>query len=185
MSDDGTVLPQESIDALFKKATGQDIASPPAAAATATPPPAPSEPAPPPAPPAPVEATPVAPPPPPPAPIASQDPALPALQATVNGLAQQMARLEASVAQLGKDGGGDATAAARQMSQRLDGITRHLKKMDGQVGTISKSLEATPDYAARKDFTCSSCGSHGFLAVPMKCTGCGSEGWWGWWPPTA
>ncbi len=202
MSDDGTVLPQESIDALFKKATGQDIASAPAAAATATPPPAPSQPPPPPAPapppPTPVEATPVAPPPapvpptpvappppPPPAPVASQDPALPALQATVNGLAQQMARLEASVAQLGKDGGGDATAAVRQMSQRLDGITRHLKKMDGRVDTISKSLEATPDYAARKNFTCSSCGSHGFLAVPLKCTGCGREGWWGWWPPTA
>ncbi|MEE8352958.1 MAG: hypothetical protein V3S10_00745 [Dehalococcoidales bacterium] len=137
-------------------------------------------------PPAPVPPTPVAPPPPPPpAPVASQDPALPALQATVNGLAQQMARLEASVAQLGKDSGGDATAAVRQMSQRLDGITRHLKKMDGRVDTISKSLEATPDYAARKDFTCSSCGSHGFLAVPLKCTGCGREGWWGWWPPTA
>ncbi len=94
-----------------------------------------------------------------------------------------MARLEASVAQLGNGGGGDTTAAVRQMSQRLDGITRQLKKMDGRVGTISKNLEATPEYAARKDFTCSSCGSHGYLAVPLKCTGCGSEGWWGWWPP--
>ncbi len=182
MSDDGNVLPQDAIDALFKKATGQDIASAPAATATAEPPPA----APPPVAAAPVAAAPVAPPPPPPpAPIAAQDPALPALQATVNGLAQQMARLEASVAQLGNGGGGDTTAAVRQMSQRLDGITRQLKKMDGRVGTISKSLEATPDYAARKEFTCSSCGSHGFLAVPMKCTGCGHEGWWGWWPPTA
>ncbi len=197
MSDDATVLPQDAIDALFKKATGQDIASAPAAAATAPPPPppAPSEPPPPP-PPTPVAATPVAPPPPdpvppapaaappPPAPIAAQDPALPALQATVNGLAQQMARLEASVAQLGQDGGGEATAAVRQMSQRLDGVTRQLKKMQGQVGAISQNLEATPDYAARKDFTCSSCDSHGFLAVPLKCTGCGREGWWGWWPPT-
>lgn len=204
MGDDGSVLPQDAIDALFKKATGQDIASPPAATATATaatatatPPPAATATPPPPAAPTPVESAPVQPPPtpvpptplappppPPPAPIAVQDPALPALQATVNGLAQQMARLEASVAKLGNGGGGDATAAVRQVSQRLDGVTRQLKKMEGRVGSISKNLEATPDYAARKDFTCSSCGSHGFLAVPLKCTGCGHEGWWGWWPPT-
>lgn len=212
MSDDGSVLPQDAIDALFKKATGQDIAAAPAAAAaapaaatatataTASPPPEPSTP-PPPAPvaaapvaaaAAPVAAAPVAAappipatPPPAAAPVIMQDPALPALQATVNNLMAQMAKLETSLAQVSSSSGGqEAMSAVRQMSQRLDGVTRQMKKMDGRVGTISKNLEATPDYAARKDFTCTSCGSHGYMAIPMKCTGCGTDGWWGWWPPT-
>jgi hypothetical protein len=33
-----------------------------------------------------------------------------------------------------------------------------------------------------KMFHCDSCESHGLVAFSSKCTKCGKQTWWGWWP---
>ncbi len=190
MSDGGSVLPQAEIDALFKQATGKSIVPPPVdeASSSGAAPSPPISPAAPSAKPS-QEAAPAAPvssPPPPvqPAAPAPSDELLKTIQATLDDLAQRMTKVETNISRLSQQEGGspDVSASVQRLSQRLETVVRNLQKVNSQVDGVSKGLEGTPGYNIRSDFTCKSCGSHGFIALPMKCTQCGEEGWWGWWP---
>jgi len=46
--------------------------------------------------------------------------------------------------------------------------------------TVMKSQKASCDI--KKMFHCDSCNSQGMVALYTKCTNCGKENWWGWWP---
>jgi hypothetical protein len=76
----------------------------------------------------------------------------------------------------------DVSVSVQRLSQRLEAVAKNLQKVNGRVDGVLRGLEGTPGYGIRNDFTCDSCGSHGLIALPMKCTKCGGEGWWGWWP---
>ncbi len=172
-----------------------EAAAPPApdpapveAAAPAVPNPPPVQAAAPPVPdPVPVQAVappaPASPPVQPAAPSVSDD-LLRAIQASLDELVERMAEVEANVGRLNQREGGTSgvNASVQRLSQRLETVVRNLQKVNGQVGGVLSGLERTPGYNIRDDFTCQSCGSHGFVALPMRCTGCGEEGWWGWWP---
>ncbi len=187
MSDGGSVLPQAEIDALFKQATGKSIASPSVGEASTSgeaprPPTSPAEPSTKP----PQEAEPALPnsiPVQTAAPAPSDD-VLETIQATLDDLAQRMTRAETNISRLSQQGGGapDVSASVQRLSQRLETVVKNLQKVNSQVDGVSKGLEGTPGYNIRNDFACKSCGSHGFIALPMRCTKCGEEGWWGWWP---
>lgn len=190
MSDGGSVLPQAEIDALFKQATGKNIAPLPAGKASASGA-APSPPVSPAAPSAkpPQEAAPAVPvssPPPPvqPAAPAPSDELLKTIQATLDDLARRMTTVETSISKLSQKEESDpgVSGSVQRLSQRLEVVVKDLQKVNSQVDGVSKGLEGTPGYNIRRDFTCKSCSSHGFIALPMKCTTCGEEGWWGWWP---
>ena len=176
MSSEGSVIPQNDIDAIFKQATGMDIAAPPAAKPAASnntpPPPAPASSVPPPAP---------APHPPPP------DGALNKMQAAMAELTQRIINVETSISSLSsrEHGVPDVKAPIQRLSLRLEATMKDLQKIRSQVGVITRGLEATPDYGIRSDFVCESCHSHGFVATPTRCTKCGREGWLGWWPKQA
>ena len=197
MGDDNSVLAQSEIDALFKPVIGKSAAaapprpaalggkpSPKAApvatraaqpVAAAGPVPARSAAAP--------RTSPVA------AEAASPSPSnetIKALQASLADLAQRITKVETSVRQLSQreQEVHEIDPAVQRLSKKLPAVVKELQKVNDQVRGIGRGLAATPDYGVRKDFTCSSCGSHGFVAMPMKCTQCGSEGWWGWWPKT-
>lgn len=185
MSNEGSVLPQSDIDAIFKQATGMDIATPPAAKPAAlnnTPPssPAVTNTKPPP------EPAPTTPPPAPAPPLSPSlsDDALKKIQATVAELSQRIANVETSISSLSsrEQEVPDVKTPIQQLSLRLETTMKDLQKIRSQVGAISKGLEATPDYGIRSDFICESCHSQGFVATPTRCTKCGREGWWGWWP---
>ena len=185
--DAGSVLPQATIDALFKQATGNDIAPPPEAKPTApsvtprplaapvTPSAGPTQRAEPVAP----KATPVQ----TPSPVPS-DEVLKTLQATVTDLTQRITKVETSINRLGQKEREvpDVSVVIQRLSHRLGAVVKDLQKVDNQVERVLRGLDGTPDYGMRNDFTCESCGSHGFIAIPMRCTSCGGEGWWGWWP---
>jgi len=47
---------------------------------------------------------------------------------------------------------------------------------------LSRRVNQIPILNLYEDFTCSSCGSKHLIAVKFKCTNCGYEGWWGYWP---
>jgi hypothetical protein len=98
------------------------------------------------------------------------------LQATVAELTQRLAKAESKLVQLEMDKHERGTAAVGAATQA--DIARLNTRLEG----ISRKLAATPGYNAGNLFKCSSCGASGQLAIPIKCTHCGEEGWWGWWP---
>lgn len=176
MNDEGSVLPQNDIDALFKQATGKDIASAPSSTPQpATSPPSSSA--------EPLQREEPAAPSVTPAPTPSGN-ALKNIEATVADLAGRITKLEADISRFSRNGKGSAdfSLPVRRLSQKLGVVANGVRKVNSQVVRIQRGLKGTPGYSLRSGFTCESCGSQSFVAIPMRCTSCGSEGWWGWWP---
>ena len=115
---------------------------------------------------------------------ALDDSALETIRQTMADLTQRTAALAAHLQRLERrqNDTADFGAAILQLEEKLEAAARHLRDMDGRVTTVSRKLQDTPSYGVRGDFTCESCGAHGLTAVPLRCTSCGKEGWWGWWP---
>ncbi len=57
-----------------------------------------------------------------------------------------------------------------------------LKELSEQVQSILEKLQSTAGYDIGQAFRCNSCYSQGMVAIRVKCTECGRENWWGWWP---
>ena len=188
MSNEGSGLPQAAIDEMFnKQATGKDAALPEASAAfvpdgmsklaakgsaTATQARPQAEPR--------TRDTAAA----LPAHHALDDSVLETIRQTMAELTQRTVELTAHLERLQQKQSetADYGAAILQLEEKLEATARHLREMDGRVTTVSRKLQDTPSYGVRGDFTCESCGAHGLTAVPLRCTSCGKEGWWGWWP---
>lgn len=201
MSEDGSVLAQAEIDALFRQATGTNIVRPAAAAPVVT---------------APV----VMPPPVSPPPVAHAKPAPVVTQVKTQDAAPEPPRvkvLNEHRAPARVDTGEIETFIAEQQDQldvlvlkvakleaalnavshsisrtsskqpgvapaQLNELHSTLRKVVKQQANIQKGLDGTPAYNLADEFTCSECGSHGHLSIPVTCTACNTEGWWGWWP---
>ena len=200
MSEDGSVLAQAEIDALFRQATGTNIVRPGATAA----------------------ATPAAVSPPPPL---SEKPVIHIMQAPsealkvnmapstprvmilnersspprvsegsevnslmteqqiqLDGLARRIAILEASLHEIAQSASHGSKGRSSVAPQQLIEMGSTLRQVVKQTARMQKGLEGTPAYNLADEFTCSECGSHGHLAIPVTCTACDKEGWWGWWP---
>lgn len=54
--------------------------------------------------------------------------------------------------------------------------------LEGRMDDIADNLADDPLYGARHQITCMGCGSEGRIATAIKCTECGKETWWGWFP---
>jgi len=57
-------------------------------------------------------------------------------------------------------------------------LATRLARLENQVIKSDKSFRCD----VRNNFQCSSCKSHGKVAMYLKCTCCGEEQWVGWWP---
>jgi len=86
---------------------------------------------------------------------------------------KRMELLEKKVSELevkaNKNGG------AANNDQKIQQLTDEMKK-------IITNLKGTPGYGVRSTFTCEKCDDHGHVAVQFRCTKCGHERWYGWWP---
>lgn len=188
MGNEESGLPQAVIDDMFnKQATGKDAALPEASAAfvpdgirrmaakggaTATQPRPEREPK--------IPDTAAASPP----HHALDDSALETIRQTMADLTQRTVELADHLHRLEQkqNDAADFGAAILQLEEKLEAAARHLRDMEGRVTTVYRKLQDTPSYGVRSDFTCESCGAHGLTAIPLRCTSCGKEGWWGWWP---
>jgi len=56
-----------------------------------------------------------------------------------------------------------------------------LASIERRIEAMEEHLEGTPALGLRKWFKCD-CGTTGFVAIRVKCTKCGKEDWWGWFP---
>ena len=105
------------------------------------------------------------------------------IQNTMQDLLDRVGKLETCLNYLEekKTNTNNFGAVILQLEEKLCAVTRHLEKIDCRMTTVTKKLQDTPTYGVRGEYKCESCGSTGFAAVPLKCTSCGKEGWWGWW----
>ncbi len=71
-----------------------------------------------------------------------------------------------------KSGKNPGTASTDQKVQQL---TDEMRK-------IVTNLKGTPGYGVRESFNCEKCDDHGHVAVQFRCTKCGRERYYGWWP---
>jgi len=76
-------------------------------------------------------------------------------------------------------GGGDTGLLQQQVQE----LTAQLQELAGKVDGIISGLQATVGFNAQGTFTCNSCSAHGLVAARLTCTSCGTEDWWGWFPP--
>jgi hypothetical protein len=105
-----------------------------------------------------------------------------ALQKTVADLTRQVSKfadtaqridlLEEKTAQL---------AQIIQHSARNDRPSgEQIAEIQAQLGDLSERLHQR--HELREDFECQHCKSKGTVAFLTKCTACGQERWFGWWP---
>lgn len=105
-------------------------------------------------------------------------------QGTVLRLDERLAAAEAALKRMGQLEGAvsEAYGAIGQLRQVLQAVAGQVQALGGAVDSISKNLQATPVYGLRHSFTCRSCRSTGVVTVRVRCTRCGQESWWGWYP---
>lgn len=166
------VLSQEEIDAMLN---GGSIGGGDSAAAES---PAPEEP------PAPAAPPPVAAAPPPPvaaAPAAGIDANT---QALINGLLQRVENLEAGAQRMAQmeQSLADANATISQMKEEFESVSSQIQLVSGRMEGILQNLKGTMGYRAQKTFVCNKCETRGEVATQVRCTHCGQNNWWGWWP---
>lgn len=132
------------------------------------------------------------------------------LQATVDGLADRLKSIEDALGAYGhQDKSFQALLSANQQAQdSVAGLTERLGKIESALGRfdpkgdiccdagsgkpdkavenqlkeITRCVQKTLGYNISKTFKCRSCAGIGMVAIRVKCTKCGKESWWGWWP---
>ncbi|MBN1188538.1 MAG: hypothetical protein JXA46_02185 [Dehalococcoidales bacterium] len=84
----------------------------------------------------------------------------------IESLEKKAAELENKIAR-----GNESQAAAQRVQELSEAVKR-----------ISNNLKGTPGYGVKYTFSCEKCSDHGHVAVMYRCTKCGHERWYGWWP---
>ena len=92
----------------------------------------------------------------------------------LNGLTERVGRLEAALAESNNN--------MRQIRQEFQTFATQVQLIGSRMEGVLDNLKSTLGYRAQKTFTCTSCDADGDVAAKVKCTGCGKENWWGWWP---
>lgn len=72
---------------------------------------------------------------------------------------------------------GSLESKVQQLESQLD----VLEAIIAELGDIETRLDGTPTLGLKHHFKCD-CGASGFVAVHIKCTKCGRDTYWGWWP---
>ena len=63
----------------------------------------------------------------------------------------------------------------------LEGRVEILETAVAELYDIENRLDGTPDLGLKNHFECE-CGASGLVALRIRCTKCGRETWWGWFP---
>jgi hypothetical protein len=54
--------------------------------------------------------------------------------------------------------------------------------LETRLDDVESDASGNPLSGAKYQITCKGCGSKGWIATAIKCTKCGRETYWGWWP---
>jgi hypothetical protein len=72
--------------------------------------------------------------------------------------------------------------ALKEWSSQIEDEMLDYEVRLSEAQTKIRSLEMEPINGLYERFECSSCRSKHLVAVKIKCTKCGAENWWGYWP---
>ena len=64
---------------------------------------------------------------------------------------------------------------------QLESRVEILEVISAKIEDVETRLDGTPALDLRQRFKCD-CGASGFVALHARCTKCGEESWWGWFP---
>ena len=73
-------------------------------------------------------------------------------------------------------------AAMAEIRQSLEQLTTTVQSLWSSVHQLTEHSQGSLGFAAKQTFDCPECGSHGTVAVPIRCTKCGFESEWGFFP---
>lgn len=76
----------------------------------------------------------------------------------------------------------NAKSEIADLSGKLQKALHQVQENSDQVKTTEKGLQGTWGYDIKRHYECESCGSRGHVVGLVKCSECGDEDWWGWWP---
>jgi hypothetical protein len=106
----------------------------------------------------------------------------------IDSLNSKMAELSKQVEQM-SSGLKRLDALEKKMSDlehKIDGqnpsMVRKVQIMSEQLRKIAGNLKDTPGYGIHHTFSCDACNDRGNVAILFRCTSCGHEKWYGWWP---
>lgn len=109
---------------------------------------------------------------------------LQSLQGTVQHLTVRLDRMEYfadRLSDLEKQVSNVSTATER-LPQDIRVVVNSLEQLVGEVGKIHAEIQNSFGYDMRRAFKCNPCGAEGHVVARVKCSQCGKESWWGWWP---
>jgi hypothetical protein len=194
-NDDEKVLSQADVDALVAL-----VPDAPRAAAPPPPPPPPPQAAPPPAPVPPVtvniRTAPVERPAPPAETARANPPAahgssvgsvslseILVLKKTVDDLSRQVNKFANTAQRLDalEERIGELAFSLERTSHNVQPAGKEITAIQNELRQLSRLLDDRP-HELKDDFLCEHCQAQGTMAVMTKCTSCGREGWFGWWP---
>ena len=69
------------------------------------------------------------------------------------------------------------------LSGQLQNLQNKLQNATEEISRARNKLNGTWGYDIQNSFECQSCGARGHVVGLVKCSECGDEDWWGWWPP--
>ena len=107
------------------------------------------------------------------------------LVTTVTAMAQQLGTAEGTLKQFDQlqTDISETSIAVKEMKQGFQALEQQIQSLTSQVQSTLEGLKGTFGYRAKQTFTCDSCNTSSMVATRIKCTHCGKENWWGWWPP--
>jgi hypothetical protein len=109
--------------------------------------------------------------------------AINSLNAKASELEQQLNQLAASVKRLDfLEKKITELESQIELNRQDPGLPQKIEVLSGQLRKIAANLKGTPGYDVRDTFKCEKCRDEGHVAVMFRCTGCGHERWYGWWP---
>lgn len=75
------------------------------------------------------------------------------------------------------------SAIVNDLKDQLQTALNQIHETSKKVDNSSRGLKRTWGYDLQQNYECERCGSQGMVVGLVKCSECGDEDWWGWWPP--
>jgi hypothetical protein len=105
------------------------------------------------------------------------------LNAKIADLSKQLNQINSAIKRLdGFEKKLNELTAKIEHNQESAQTAQKVQKLNDELKKIALNLKGTPGYGIKNNFDCEKCSDHGHVAVMFRCTSCGHERWYGWWP---
>lgn len=75
------------------------------------------------------------------------------------------------------------SASIGELSTQVQTALNQMKETTKKINDDMQGIKGTWGYDIHRTYECQHCGSKGNVVGLVKCSECGDEDWWGWWPP--